>query len=440
MKFFATIILTIVLGLTPAVGSNKDRVPAFPGAEGAGKFTTGGRGGIVYTVTNLNDDGPGSLRDGIQKKGPRTIVFAINGHIELKTQLVINNDDITIAGQSAPGEGICLKGHGLRINADNVIIRYIRVRPGDGLQTELDALTGMRHKNIIVDHCSLSWATDEVCSLYDNENLTLQWCIVSESLNNSYHSKGAHGYGGIWGGMKATFHHNLLAHHTSRNPRLQGSRNESTPETEHAELVNNVIYNWGEKCIYAGENARYVITHNYFKPGPATKKSARVRLLEPYAPYAHFLFSNNILESDKEISQNNLKGVQMEPDSVVVYFKDKLPKVSPYKPECAEKAYKNVLRHAGASKVRDATDRRIVGEVKNGTAHGELKGIINSQTDVGGWSELNIGEAPKDTDMDGMPDEWEKMEKLNPNDGADASAYTLDKKYTNIEIYLNTLL
>lgn len=440
MKLFAIIILGIVLGLPSLASCKSNGVPAFPGAEGAGKYTTGGRGGIVYTVTNLNDDGPGSLRDGIQKEGPRTIVFAINGYIDLKTQLVINNDDITIAGQSAPGDGICLRGQGLRINADNVIVRYIRVRPGDSSESELDALTGKRHKNIIVDHCSLSWATDEVCSLYDNENLTLQWCIVSESLNKSFHSKGAHGYGGIWGGMKATFHHNLLAHHTSRNPRLQGSRNESTPETEHAEVVNNVIYNWGQKSMYAGENARYIITDNYFKPGPATIKSARVRLLEPYAPYARFWFENNILESNADISQNNRMGVQMEADSIAYYFKEKLSKVSSYKPESTKKAYESVLNQVGASKVRDAIDKRIVEEVKNGTAHSELKGIINSQSDVGGWCELKIGEAPKDTDKDGMPDKWETEKRLNPADDSDASAFTLDKKYTNIEIYLNNLL
>ncbi len=376
MKLFVIIIVGIVLGLPSVAACQSNGVAAFPGAEGAGKYATGGRGGIVYTVTNLNDDGQGSLRDGIQKKGPRTIVFAINGYIDLKTQLVINNDDITIAGQSAPGDRICLRGQGLRINADNVIVRYIRIRPGDSSKSELDALTCTRYKNTIVDHCSLSWATDEVCSLYDNENLTLQWCIVSESLNNSFHSKGAHGYGGIWGGMKATFHHNLLAHHTSQNPRLQGSRNESTPETEHAEVVNNVIYNWGDKCMYAGENAKYIITDNYFKPGPATRKSASVRLLELYAPYAHFWFSNNILESNKEISQNNLKGVQMESDSIAFYFKKKLSKVSSYKPESTKKAYESVLNQAGASKVKDAIDMRIVEEVKNGTAHSELKGIM----------------------------------------------------------------
>ena len=440
MKLFFIILIGLFCTIPPAVCCKNKGVPAFPGAEGAGKFTTGGRGGIVYTVTNLNDDGPGSLRKGIKKHGARIIVFAVSGYIDLKSRLDINNDSITIAGQTAPGMGICLRGYGLRINANNVIVRYLRVRPGDAAKTELDALTGMKHKNIIVDHCSLSWATDEVCSLYDNENMTVQWCIISESLNKSFHSKGAHGYGGIWGGMKATFHHNLLAHHTSRNPRLQGCRYLSTPETEHAEIVNNVIYNWGFKCIYAGEQGRYIISGNYFKPGPATKKSAKVRLLEPYAPYAFFRFDDNVLEGNGEITKNNLKGVQLEPDTIDLYFKKSLSKASGYKTERAAKAYEKVLQYAGVSNSRDKIDKRIVEEVRNGTAHSTLNGIIDSPEDVGGWEELTNLSAPKDSDKDGMPDEWEIKKGLNPKDKSDASDYKLGKDYTNIEYYINSLL
>jgi len=439
MKIFLQYSLLLLLVSVLCSCTQAQKVIAFPGAEGAGKYTSGGRGGIVYTVTNLNDDGPGSLRDGIQKKEPRIIVFAVNGYINLKSRLDINNDHITIAGQTAPGDGICIRGYGLRINANNVIIRYLKIRPGDTAHTELDALTGMRQKDIIVDHCSLSWATDEVCSLYDNENLTLQWCILSESLNKSFHSKGEHGYGGIWGGMNATFHHNLLAHHTSRNPRLQGSRNKSTPENERAEIVNNVIYNWGYKCMYAGEAGNYSICNNYFKVGPGTKKSASKRLLEPYMPYGNYQFKGNVLDGNEDITEDNLLGIQIEPESLEKYFTKDLLKVSDYAVESANVAYESVLKNAGANLIRDAIDQRIVDEVRAGLTTYGVNGIINSQDDVEGWEAINAVSAPLDSDKDGMPDAWEKTRGLNENDGSDANSYSLDEHYTNIEIYINSL-
>ncbi|MDA3854421.1 MAG: pectate lyase [Bacteroidales bacterium] len=430
-------LMTLLFCLSASVSAQQ--VPAFPGAEGAGKYTTGGRGGYVYTVSNLNDDGPGSLRDGIQKKGSRYIVFAVSGYIDLRSELVVNNKDLTIAGQTSPGSGICLRRYGFRVNADNVIIRYLRVRPGDVAKIELDAFTARKHKNIMIDHCSFSWATDEVCSVYDNENTTLQWCIISEGLNASVHSKGDHGYGGIWGGMNTTFHHNLLMNNMRRNPRLQGSRVLSTPETEKAEVMNNVIFNWGGKAIYAGEDAQYIIRNNYFKPGPSTAKSARRRLIQPYAPYGQFSFSGNVLHEGKEITKDNLVGVQMDKDSVAKYFVLQEKSFSDFKPESAQKAYKRVLKHVGASLVRDGVDRRLIAEMQ-GAADELGPSIIDSQTDVGGWPALEEISLSNDSDKDGMSDEWERVNGLNPNDAADANGNDKDKSYTNIEYYLNSFI
>lgn len=442
-RLLAYLFLGICIALLPITCIEvlaQEKLLAFPGAEGAGKYTSGGRGGIVYTVTNLNDDGPGSLRKGIRKKGPRIIVFAVSGYIDLQSQLVINNDDITIAGQSAPGQGICLRGYGLRINANNVIVRYLKIRPGDASQSELDALTGMRHKNIIVDHCSLSWATDEVCSLYENENFTLQWCLIAESLNESYHSKGNHGYGGIWGGQKATFHHNLLAHHTSRNPRLQGSRWHKTPEIEKAEIVNNVIYNWKSKSIYGGEAGNYKIVANYFKPGPATGDKASRCILEPYAPYSNFELRDNVVLGQEDIIENNNFGIKAEADFAEMYIVSQPIMVSDYQIENATDAYDRVLAHVGANLFRDVVDQRIINEVKNGTSGQGHNGIINSQEDVGGWPDIPYEKGPLDSDNDGMPDAWEISNGLNPNESSDAITNELNDHYTNIEFFLNSLI
>lgn len=437
-----TILLLAALFSLPACYGQVREVPAFPGALGGGKYTTGGRGGQVIKVSNLNDSGPGSLREAIKAKGARTIVFEVSGNIELKSQLNINNGDLTIAGQTAPGDGICLKGHELRINADNIIIRYMRFRPGDIGNTEYDALTGMGNKNLIIDHCSMSWSTDETVSFYDNENFTLQWSIISESLNNSVHSKGAHGYGGIWGGKNASFVNNILAHHNSRNPRLQGTRYNPAEGMEKVEIVNNIIYNWGEKAIYGGENGQYNLIRNVFIPGPATGSSAQKEMLEPYDPYGQFYLLGNVFMAEigwpTEAGWDHVSLAEEDKESSTAIVPFAITHKAPVMD--TESAYLLVPEHAGASLFRDSVDKRIIEEIMERKSTFGNHGIIDSQEDVGGWPVLNSLTAPIDSDGDGMPDEWEIRNGLNPNDASDGNAFTLDASFTNLEVYLNEIV
>ncbi len=416
------------------------QVVAFPGADGFGKYASGGRGGKILRVVNLNDDGPGSLRDAIQKKYPRIIVFDVSGTIALSSPLDINHGDVTIAGQTAPGDGICVRNYTLNIKDDNVIIRFLRLRMGDVAGYEGDAISGNRGgKNIIIDHCSISWATDECASFYNNDNFTMQWCIISESLNKSIHSKGEHGYGGIWGGRNATFHHNLIASHTSRLPRFSGSASTLNSPDELVDFRNNVIYNWMNNNIYGGERGRYNIVGNYLKPGPATRRQRQHQLFDPWRPYGRFFIDGNVIHDAPEITRDNRKGIlKADPDSVVV----REPFAAIYSdPRDADTAFKRVLELGGASLKRDAVDRRIIREVRTGrSASGKNgDGIIDSQDDVGGWPELKSLRAPADGDGDGMPDKWERRHGLDPHNAADGRGRNLHRDYDNLEVYLNSL-
>lgn len=434
---------------------------AFPGAEGYGKWTVGGRGGRVLTVTNLNDSGEGSFRDAVEQTGARIVVFAVDGTIELKSPLRINNDSITIAGQSAPGDGICLKDYPLVVNASNVIIRYIRVRVGDRYRLDSDGVGGGRYgqKNVILDHLSVSWSIDECLSIYKTENLTVQWCLVAHSLNTSVHTKGSHGFGGIWGGYKATFHHNLLANHASRNPRFS-----SVDGTKWVDYRNNVVYNWGFKTAYGGgHHAEINIVNNYYKPGPASQHHRLLDVAEDGT--GRYYVAGNVMAGDDAVTRDNHSAItdcagkcyipgrkSAGPDSGI--SPEAIPTSgeecasclvgSPFPSEPIHEdapvvAYQRILESVGCSFSQDSYDREVLRQVREGIGTFGTNGIINSQEDVGGWPVLKAGKALKDTDGDGMPDDWESEHGLNPKSASDASAYTLNEDYTNIEVYLNSL-
>ena len=435
---------------------------AFPEAEGYGKYSRGGRGGVVYEVTNLNDSGQGSLRAAVEASGPRTVVFRVSGTIVLDSPLTIRHPYITIAGQTAPGDGICIRRHPLNIDADHVIIRYVRVRLGDESGNDYDAVSSRYTKHIILDHISASWSVDECMSIYHCDSITVQWCIVSESMSKSNHIKGSHGFGGIWGSNYGTYHHNLLAHHSSRNPRMaSGSGN--------TDYRNNVIYNWGYQSLYGGEKfqqgndkfnfSNFNIVANYYKPGPATRLGeVMCRIANPSyrseVDYGKWYIADNTVEGNEKVSADNWNGgVQTD----ISFEKIKLEK--PWASmlitqQTAEEAYKTVLDNVGAHlPKRDVIDERILKEVRGGYATFEgasykkehqvadttqVCGIIDTQNDVGGWPELKSRPAPKDTDHDGMPDKWEKKNGLNPNNADDRNTIASDG-YTMLEKYLNSM-
>ena len=458
------LVLLFIL-LLPHISFAQSKLPAFPGAEGHGKFTTGGRSGRVIYVTNLNDDNnPGSLRYALNQTGARYILFRVSGTIQLKSNLTISKGDVSIAGQTAPGDGITLRDYPVDVSADNVVIRFMRFRMGDEANQEADALGGRFHKNIIVDHCSMSWSVDECVSFYQNENFTLQWCIVSESLRISVHGKGAHGYGGIWGGKNASFHHNLLAHHDSRNPRLGESNGDAFALTDLVDLRNNVVYNWVGNSCYGGEAMNANIVNCYYKPGPGTTKKERIISIDmeketgfpTTGKWGKFYIAGNYLSASTRATADNWTyGVYNQFHSsygtVSEAEKGSMRINTPHNPgevttHEAIKAYEKVLDYAGASLKRDPVDERIINEVRTGTAtymtggNGSINGIIDTQGAVGGWPMLVSTIPPADSDSDGMPDNWETANNLKINDPADAHTTTIDGKYPNLEVYLASLI
>ncbi|MBQ6681235.1 MAG: hypothetical protein IJM78_03285 [Prevotella sp.] len=489
----------LLLSATVVTAQQTEKTPAFPGAEGFGRYVTGGRGGTVYHVTNLNDSGTGSLRWALSQSGTKTIVFDKSGTIHLKSALAIGSNT-TIAGQTAPGDGICLADYPVSISGNNVIVRYMRFRLGNDYVTTngadgWDGFGALDQKNIMIDHCSVSWSIDECLSVCGCENVTVQWCLVAQSLRHSGHSKGNHGYGGNWGGKKASYHHNLLAHHESRTPRL-GPRY-TTQNEEMMDMRNNVIYNWTSDGCYGGEAMKVNMVNNYYKPGPGTLQNSTVKqqriaslsvrtndyvkTYPDYAPTLHvwgrYFIDGNVNTKHSDVTKDNWTyGVYNQVNSSncdgtwTEKTQQEIRLNSPHSiyattTHDAATAYERVLSYAGASLHRDEFDALMVSDTRNGKAtytgdyyegsatkptsgKKNCLGIINTPYDNKPanassswtpWPALSSSSAPADSDGDGMPDSWEKNNGLNANDKSDGPKIAANG-YTNLENYLNSLV
>lgn len=461
MKRFIAFILSAAMAFVVPVAADdagQSKIPAFPGAEGGGKYTTGGRGGEVYIVTTLEDYDPeseepikGSFRDAVSQDN-RIIVFNVGGVIRLKSRLnMTKKNNLTIAGQTAPGNGITIYGFETNLsNSNNIIMRYLRFRPGADNIFEgdsMDSIWGRAMTDLMIDHLSCSWSTDETMSLYRAENATIQWCIIAESLTMSGHTKGRHGYGAITGGVNATYHHNLYANHTSRNPRFGGGTVEAD-DNDHIALYdfrNNVIYNWGFNTGYGGGRAMQNYVFNYMKPGPGTRDSVVNRIVdcgESNKPGWFYVYGN-VLEGNTEVTEDNSKGIYISDENApFTTIVDKEYEMEGTKPEnlhtdTPEEAYELVLERAGATlPLRDALDARIVKSVRDNTGY-----FVNRHEEVGGlpYTDEVYRSADFDRDNDGIADTWEIANGLNPNDPTD-SVKIAANGYANIENYFNSLV
>jgi hypothetical protein len=442
MKIHKLTILT--LAVLAALAGAAVAQPAFPGAEGFGAETRGGRGGRIFHVTTLADDGVGSLRAAVEAEGPRIVIFRVTGTIRLASDLKIEHPFITIAGQSAPGEGITLRDHPLVVQTDEVIIRYIRSRLGDESQTESDAVSLARGRNIILDHVSASWSVDETLSVSQRSTggvpaldaVTVQWSIIAESLNNSVHGKGAHGYGSLVRGSfgaRYSFHHNLWAHHRARMPRPGNYETaDADPTGPLMDFRNNVFYNWAGS--YPGYNAdegsvsSYNFIGNSYIAGANSQEGAVA--FREQSSGARAYFAGNAMNGALPADPWSLVRLEAENPN---YRAAQAFETAPVSTESADSAYARVLASAGNSRRRDAVDIRIVRSVfdRNGA-------LIDTQTQVGGWPELPSDEPYQDEDHDGMCDVWERSNGLNPRDPSDGITDRDGDGYTNVEEWLNS--
>ena len=432
------------LSALPADGATDlPAIEAFPGAEGAGRFALGGRGGRVLRVTHLGDSGPGSLRAAVEAEGPRTVIFDIGGTIRLASPLTIRRGRITIAGQTAPGGGITLRDQPLIIAADDVVVRHLRSRLGDESGVEADAVSITRGRRIILDHISASWSVDETLSVgsrYDPPergiyDVTVQWSLIAESLNASGHAKGEHGYGSlVRGGHGAhmTFHHNLWAAHRARMPR-PGNYNPPSvdPAGPRFEFRSNVFYDWGG--AHAGYNAdteslsAYAFIGNAYIPGPDSQGRWA---FEESNPLARAWFEGNAMDGTVPADPWSLVKDSDRPG----YRLTTRPDWAEPSGETALETEARVLAQAGAGRVRAAVDARIVAGVRSRSGR-----IIDSPSHVGGWPELEPGTPWTDTDGDGMPDAWEFARGLDPAAATDGKADRDGDGFTNLEDWLNSL-
>ena len=445
---------------------DSSRLKAFPGADGAGAYTTGGRGGVIYHVTNLLDDAAGSTLGSFRwaekhNTGPKTIVFDVSGTIHLVAPLSLTRGNLTIAGQTAPGDGICFADMPITLGKSNVIVRYIRFRLGDiALQRNpqpypsssadcYNSSGGANADSMIIDHCSSSWSDDEACTFKNMKHFSLQNCLISEPLNQSQHSGELHGYGGIWGGVNATFHHNLFAHCSSRSPRFNGSRQYTDGTLDTVDFRNNVIYDWGINTVYGGEGGFYNIVNNYYKQGPSTDANSFYRTLNPYTGsgygYGKYFMTGNFMTGSTAITNNNWSGCVMDGGTQADTVQSKVTRqIKTYRVnfQSADSAFLLVLQNAGAIlPKRDTVDQRIIRDVINGTGRiidvqGGYPPNTDSTISYTAWPTLQSLPAPSDFDQDGMPSEWEWQRGLDSTNANDRNFIALNR-YTNLENYLN---